>query len=53
MTEPPRKKMVRAPTRGSDEPRAKPARLKTAKQRTIWCDHSAPMFATAAAPPTS
>jgi 23S rRNA (uridine2552-2'-O)-methyltransferase len=34
MTEPPRKKMVRAPTRGSDDPRAKPARLKTAKQRT-------------------
>ena len=34
MTEPPRKKMVRPPTRGSDDPRAKPARLKTAKQRT-------------------
>jgi 23S rRNA (uridine2552-2'-O)-methyltransferase len=34
MTEPPRKGMVRPPTRGSDDPRARPARLKTAKQRT-------------------
>lgn len=32
--EPPRKRMVRLPTSGSDEARAKPARLKTAKQRT-------------------
>jgi 23S rRNA (uridine2552-2'-O)-methyltransferase len=32
--EPPRKRMVRAPTRGSDEARAKPARLKTARDRT-------------------
>jgi 23S rRNA (uridine2552-2'-O)-methyltransferase len=34
MTEPPRKRMVRAPTGGSDEGRGKPARLKTAKMRT-------------------
>jgi len=34
MTEPPRKRMVKPPTGGSDEGRAKPARLKTAKQRT-------------------
>lgn len=35
MTEPPpRKRMVKPPTRGGDEARAKPARLKTAKQRT-------------------
>jgi len=34
MTEPPRKRMVRLPTGGSDEGRSKPARLKTAKQRT-------------------
>jgi 23S rRNA (uridine2552-2'-O)-methyltransferase len=32
--EPPRKKMVRPPTRGSDEARATPARLKTAYKRT-------------------
>jgi 23S rRNA (uridine2552-2'-O)-methyltransferase len=31
---PPRKRMVKPPTRGGDEARAKPARLKTAKQRT-------------------
>jgi 23S rRNA (uridine2552-2'-O)-methyltransferase len=34
MTEPPRKRMVRPPTGGSDTGRGKPARLKTAKQRT-------------------
>jgi 23S rRNA (uridine2552-2'-O)-methyltransferase len=34
MTEPPRKRMVRAPTGGTDEGRPKPARLKTAKMRT-------------------
>lgn len=34
MSEPPRKRMVRPPTGGSDEGRAPPARLKTAKQRT-------------------
>jgi 23S rRNA (uridine2552-2'-O)-methyltransferase len=34
MTEPPRKRMVRPPSGGSDEGRGKPARLKTAKQRT-------------------
>lgn len=34
MTEPPRKRMVKPPTGGTDEGRAKPARLKTAKQRT-------------------
>jgi 23S rRNA (uridine2552-2'-O)-methyltransferase len=34
MTEPPRKRMVRPPSRGSEEGRGKPARLKTAKQRT-------------------
>jgi 23S rRNA (uridine2552-2'-O)-methyltransferase len=34
MSEPPRKRMVRAPTRGGDEARATPARLKSAKQRT-------------------
>lgn len=34
MSEPPRKRMVRPPTRGGDEARATPARLKTAKQRT-------------------
>jgi len=34
MTEPPRKRMVRLPTGGTDEGRGKPARLKTAKQRT-------------------
>ncbi|WP_091738331.1 RlmE family RNA methyltransferase [Phenylobacterium immobile] len=32
--EPPRKRMVRAPTRGSDDARATPARLKTAHKRT-------------------
>ncbi len=32
--EPPRKRMVRAPTGGSDAGRARPARLKTAKERT-------------------
>ena len=32
--EPPRKRMVRLPTRGGDEARATPARLKTAKDRT-------------------
>jgi 23S rRNA (uridine2552-2'-O)-methyltransferase len=34
MTEPPRKRMVKPPTGGSDEGRSKPARLKTAKMRT-------------------
>jgi 23S rRNA (uridine2552-2'-O)-methyltransferase len=34
MTEPPRKRMVRPPTGGSATGRGKPARLKTAKQRT-------------------
>jgi len=34
MTEPPRKRMVKAPTGGTDEGRPKPARLKTAKMRT-------------------
>lgn len=34
MSDPPRKRMVKPPTRGGDEARAKPARLKTAKQRT-------------------
>lgn len=34
MTEPPRKRMVRPPTGGSEAGRGKPARLKTAKQRT-------------------
>jgi 23S rRNA (uridine2552-2'-O)-methyltransferase len=34
MTEPPRKRMVKRPTAGSDEGRTKPARLKTAKMRT-------------------
>jgi 23S rRNA (uridine2552-2'-O)-methyltransferase len=34
MTEPPRKRMVKAPTGGTDEGRPKPARLKTAKLRT-------------------
>jgi len=34
MTEPPRKRMVRPPSGGSEEGRGKPARLKTAKQRT-------------------
>ncbi|WP_334165154.1 RlmE family RNA methyltransferase [Phenylobacterium sp.] len=34
MTEPPRKRMVKPPTGGSDEGRAKPARLKTAWKRT-------------------
>lgn len=34
MSDPPRKRMVRAPTRGGDEARATPARLKSAKQRT-------------------
>lgn len=34
MTEPPRKRMVKPPTGGTDAGRAKPARLKTAKQRT-------------------
>lgn len=32
--DPPRKRMVRLPTSGSDEGRSKPARLKTAKERT-------------------
>jgi len=32
--EPPKRRLVRAPTRGGDEVRATPARLKTAKQRT-------------------
>jgi 23S rRNA (uridine2552-2'-O)-methyltransferase len=34
MTEPPRKRMVRPPTGGTEAGRGKPARLKTAKQRT-------------------
>lgn len=34
MTEPPRKRMVKPPTGGTDEGRPKPARLKTAKMRT-------------------
>ena len=34
MTEPPRKRMVKVPTGGTDEGRPKPARLKTAKLRT-------------------
>jgi len=34
MTLPPRRKMVRPPTGGSEEGRGKPARLKTAKMRT-------------------
>ena len=34
MTEPPRRRMVRAPTGGTEEGRGKPARLKTAKMRT-------------------
>jgi 23S rRNA (uridine2552-2'-O)-methyltransferase len=34
MTEPPRKRMVKPPTGGSEGGRGKPARLKTAKQRT-------------------
>ena len=34
MTEPPRKRMVRPPSGGSEEGRGKPARLKTARQRT-------------------
>ncbi|THD76216.1 MAG: RlmE family RNA methyltransferase [Phenylobacterium sp.] len=34
MTEPPRKRMVKPPTGGTEAGRAKPARLKTAKQRT-------------------
>jgi len=34
MTEPPRKRMVRPPTAGSETGRGKPARLKTAKSRT-------------------
>ena len=34
MTEPPRKRMVRAPTGGTDAGRAQPERLKTAKERT-------------------
>jgi 23S rRNA (uridine2552-2'-O)-methyltransferase len=34
MTEPPRKRMVRPPTGGTEEGRPKPARLKTAKDRT-------------------
>jgi 23S rRNA (uridine2552-2'-O)-methyltransferase len=34
MTEPPRKRMVRPPSGGSEGGRGKPARLKTAKQRT-------------------
>ncbi len=34
MTEPPRKRMVRAPTGGADAGRAGPKRLKTAKERT-------------------
>jgi len=34
MTEPPRKRMVKAPTGGVDEGRPRPARLKTAKMRT-------------------
>ncbi len=34
MTEPPRKRMVKLPTGGNEEGRTKPARLKTAKDRT-------------------
>lgn len=34
MTEPPRKRMVKPPTGGTDEGRPRPARLKTAKLRT-------------------
>ncbi len=34
MTEPPRKRMVKPPTGGLEEGRPKPARLKTAKERT-------------------
>jgi 23S rRNA (uridine2552-2'-O)-methyltransferase len=34
MTEPPRKRMVRPPTGGEESGRGRPARLKTAKQRT-------------------
>lgn len=34
MTEPPRKRMVKPPSGGTDAGRGKPARLKTAKQRT-------------------
>ena len=34
MTEPPRKRMVKPPSGGADAGRGKPARLKTAKQRT-------------------
>jgi 23S rRNA (uridine2552-2'-O)-methyltransferase len=34
MTEPPRKRMVKLPTGGTEEGRTKPARLKTAKDRT-------------------
>ncbi|HEY8571159.1 RlmE family RNA methyltransferase [Phenylobacterium sp.] len=34
MTEPPRKRMVKPPTGGNEGGRGKPARLKTAKQRT-------------------
>jgi 23S rRNA (uridine2552-2'-O)-methyltransferase len=34
MSQPPRKRMVRPPTGGSEEGRGKPARLKTAKMRT-------------------
>lgn len=34
MNEPPRKRMVKPPTGGTEEGRAKPARLKTAKDRT-------------------
>ena len=34
MTEPPRKRMVKPPSGGSEEGRGKPARLKTAKMRT-------------------
>lgn len=39
MTEPPRKRMVKPPTSGSDEGRTKPARLKTAKMRTPSQQH--------------
>ncbi|MFN3514015.1 MAG: RlmE family RNA methyltransferase [Phenylobacterium sp.] len=34
MSEPPRKRMVRPPTGGTEEGRGRPARLKTAKERT-------------------
>ena len=34
MTDPPRRRMVRPPTGGTEEGRGKPARLKTAKMRT-------------------